>query len=80
MKLVQEGLGQFGDGTFRWWWWQKFYTKNVCFWKTVELPYYSVTSRDRRKSVTEVELTSQPNHNKSFLKWRFSWRAEPGKV
>jgi len=35
MKLVQEGLGQFGDGTFRWWWWQMFYTKNVCFWKTV---------------------------------------------
>jgi len=25
------------------------------------------------------ELILQTNYNKSFLKWRFSWRPEPGK-
>jgi len=46
-----------------------FYTKKVCFSNTVELPY-NITSRDWRKSVANDELTSQPNYNKLFLKWR----------
>jgi len=70
------GLGQFGNGTFRWS--NIVFTKKACCSTTLELPYNS-TSKDRRKRVTDGELISQLNYSKSFLKWRFSWRPEPDK-
>jgi len=49
---------------------------NVLYEKSVFFKYskfaFHVTSRDRRKSVANGELTLQPNHSKSFLKWRLS--------
>jgi len=57
-NITRQGLGQFGDGgpPPNYWWSQMFSTKKVWFLNTVELPCNG-TSRDRRKSVADGELT-----------------------
>ena len=62
--------GRFGDGG------RTCFIRKKLFWYTVKLPSNG-TVRDQRKSVTNGELTLQPNCNKPFLKWPFNWRPEP---